>query len=266
MAEKLPFDRTQLFSEIEPRLQLAAKKFGRLDHDGEAKSFFLNFCELWDKIEADVDHDVRMNRATGKVETNKEKLKNNLTAYMVANFKYALLIERRKSLKDVNRPTVADTRPAQQQEELLIEALDSSDIRIGDLIEMMENDSAALDDSVNIFSQEMKVFIDSCVAHFVQVKKQLGNIPVVADRDANRLRRFFVPGLVYGLTDSIRSHLLERAALQTNRAFVRRIAVLCDVKNNSGALKRRLQRYMVDYKGGWAKRLLVRYDKKKQVR
>lgn len=254
---ELPFNKTEFFYKLEPALEKMAQRFKSHDPAGVARSWFLDFCTIWGKIEANPDHGVRVDRATGEMEQNKERLEKNLSSYFKAWFKYSLIGSEKPPPK-IPSPPNADAGPS----EILVEVLDKPDIRLSALLAILKDDVATLATEPTIYSKVQKIFVESCLAHFTATQEKLNDFPIVANPESTG-KRFFVPDLLSGVVAPIKAELVKRAEVEPNLLILRRLVILNDNKHDSEAVRRKLNRYIETYKGGWKKRLLVRHARKK---
>lgn len=261
VAPELP-NKPALFAELEPRLATWAARLGISDPDGEAKSWWLNFSELYDKIAVDPGHQIFVRRETGEAETDPAKIKRNLSYYIISSFKYWVLIQHRENRRFAS---IAPQLPAQinhrHHEELMGEAIDSCDIKMSNLIGLVEADVAEFGRSLTTGAKVSETFFSCCAERLKSIMAATGDIPIVVNQKADTDREFFVPDILGGAHE-IQKLLAERLDEQTNVLLLRRLLILTNSKNYGATARIKLERYQASYKGGWRRRLLVRYGKK----
>ena len=104
VSKALPFTKVFFFTDLEPRLVKVAQRFRVSDPEGEAASWWELFSKIYDSVDSNPQHSIFIDRETGLVITDKDKISSNLIGYMLTSFKNELLHEIKVAGRFVSSP------------------------------------------------------------------------------------------------------------------------------------------------------------------
>ena len=277
MADHLPFSRDKFFAELEPKLAKIANKCKVHDPFGEARSWFVKFAGIYDSINQNPHHAVFQNLERGGAEEDIAKIKSNVIAYMVTGFRPDLF---RKDAFDKNvdkfidLSAAGDLRPYQKnnevvgqmpapsrfrdQQEIMDNAIDQSRVCLDDLIALIKSDFDSLADPKNTRDAVSQLFIGAVLEHYQNLRRELGDIPVIRDLDAKKPKEFFVKEMLNGRISCIKKILTKKHSLEKREDVADKLFSLIDKRGagnpswRAGAnrLRRKIIRYFSEQPGG----------------
>lgn len=237
----------KLFIEIEPSLVAVARKRRLQDPEGEARSWFLRAQQIFKDFDQGkysksfIDKDGKLIEITERSsKTDREKFKKYLTAYLCKAFSHDILAAQRKDRQKLPENTlVVVSNPENAYNEAM-----SQQVYLDDLIELIAQDIkrgqrliTSARDKVNV------LFLQATNKYLSLLMKDVGNIPIVKNADADQTSHFFVNELRDGRLENIRQELSLLIEAENNPAVSGLVSKLVHQDDKLYALSKKIYRY-----------------------